>query len=276
MMKAQKVLRHILGYTFGLSIFMVLIPYALVNFSQGYTSSYLPGLIENATLRTIVAIPFISVGLFFVIWSNIALFEIGKGGPADGFNVAISPRTEHLVTKGPYRYTRNPMVFGAYASYFSIGIYFNSLACLILLTVFFFLTIFYLKKFEEKRLFKDFGNEFLEYKKRVPMIIPFLNLGKIKNVAVIFYWLPRILSILLVLLVTLFAFDVLNSTTFFGEEVEGFFIHLMPAIIILSIIITAWKWELIGGMLLIFLSLYYSVLSYKHLSWILGIGLPVL
>ncbi|MDP4185817.1 MAG: hypothetical protein Q8862_11735, partial [Bacteroidota bacterium] len=39
---------------------------------------------------------------------------------------------------------------------------------------------------------------------------------------------------------------------------------------------TAWKWELIGGMLLIFLSLYYSVLSYKHLSWILGIGLPVL
>ena len=130
-------------------------------------------MIDNLNLRIIVSLPILIIGLFFVIWSNIALFRIGKGGPADGFNIAISPRTEKLVIAGPYRYTRNPMVFGAFATYFSIGIYLNSLICLMVLILSLFLAIKYLKLTEEKRLYKDFGDEFLEYKKNVPMIIPF-------------------------------------------------------------------------------------------------------
>jgi protein-S-isoprenylcysteine O-methyltransferase Ste14 len=172
-MEKKKFLRHLMGYSVGILIFGIMIPIALVRFSLRNDLFIKMNLIDSDFLRSIIALPFLIIGLFFMVWSNIALFNIGKGGPADGFNITISPRTEKLVIKGPYRYTRNPMVFGAYLTYFSIGIYFNSFDCLALLIIFFFMTIFYLKKIEEKRLYKDFGNDFLEYKRSVSMIILF-------------------------------------------------------------------------------------------------------
>jgi protein-S-isoprenylcysteine O-methyltransferase Ste14 len=100
------------------------------------------------------------------------LFFIGKGGPTDGFNIAITPRTETLVVRGPYRYTRNPMVFGALSIYFSISLFFLSILCLLTMTIFSILIVFYLRKTEERRLLKDFGDEYIRYKKEVPMIFP--------------------------------------------------------------------------------------------------------
>lgn len=37
---------------------------------------------------------------------------------------------------------------------------------------FFPLAVIYVKRFEETRLFKDFGKEYEEYRKKVPMIAP--------------------------------------------------------------------------------------------------------
>ena len=106
------------------------------------------------------------------IWSNISLFMIGKGGPAEGLGIAISPRTKHLVIVGPYRYTRNPMVFGAYLCYLSLALFFNSLLCVILLAIMLPFAIVYIKLTEEKRLVKDFGEEFTKYKNEVSMFFP--------------------------------------------------------------------------------------------------------
>ena len=111
-------------------------------------------------------------GIIFVIWSNIDLLIVGKGGPTDFFNKSISPRSKILVTKGPYRYTRNPMVFGINALYIAFSIFLNSLSALLFCLMFLSAIILYLKLSEEKRLLKDFGDEYLVYKKRVSMIIP--------------------------------------------------------------------------------------------------------
>ncbi len=46
-----------------------------------------------------------AAGLGFVVWSNVSLLVAGKGGPADVFGVAISPRTRQLVTSGPYQFS---------------------------------------------------------------------------------------------------------------------------------------------------------------------------
>lgn len=107
-----------------------------------------------------------------MIWSNVFLFKIGKGGPADGLGVSISPQTKKLVTIGPYRYSRNPMVFGAFSLYVSIVIFLNSIISLISLLIFLFIAINYLRLSEEKRLLKDFGDEYMDYKKKVSMIFP--------------------------------------------------------------------------------------------------------
>jgi len=113
-----------------------------------------------------------------MIWSNIYLFLVGKGGPFQGFKFEVSPITKKLVTVGPYGYSRNPMVFGTLTLYFSLGLFYASPTSLAALFIFSLLITSYLKFSEEKRLPKDFGQEFIDYKNNVAMIIPFLKIKK--------------------------------------------------------------------------------------------------
>lgn len=96
----------------------------------------------------------------------------------DAFNVSISPRSQKLVTTGPYKYCRNPMVFGTICVYISISIYVNSLHDLVVILLIIPFFILFLKLSEEKRLFKDFGEEFLVFKSKVPMLVPFTKFRK--------------------------------------------------------------------------------------------------
>jgi protein-S-isoprenylcysteine O-methyltransferase Ste14 len=164
--------RHIIGYTFGICMFILVIPYGIFQLSKADPRFFDSGLMDSAFLRTLAALPFFVTGLIFMVWSNVYLFKVGKGGPADGFNISISPRTKKLVTSGPYRFSRNPMVFGAFSFYISIGILLNSILCLTFLIIFLGMSVFYLKQTEEKRLLRDFGEEYKNYIKKVPMIFP--------------------------------------------------------------------------------------------------------
>jgi protein-S-isoprenylcysteine O-methyltransferase Ste14 len=168
-MKTQTLARHLIGYLIGFFVFLLAVPYGLFCLSRGTDSIHLP---VSDTLRFACASILGSIGLIFMAWSNAALLLQGKGGPTDGFNIAISPRTQHLVVKGPYRYTRNPMVFGAFSFYLALAIYWNSLSARLVLAASIIAAHFYLQATEEKRLLRDFGQEYEAYRKRVPMIVP--------------------------------------------------------------------------------------------------------
>jgi protein-S-isoprenylcysteine O-methyltransferase Ste14 len=160
--------RYLIGYVIGFMVFMLAIPYGIYAIA---TTWYGPD-IFNPFIRIIISLLLVIIGLVFAVWSNIALLLKGKGGPTDLFNVAISPRTKHLVVEGPYKYTRNPMVCGAFSCYFAMAIYLNSVPAVIGLIVFFIVVRFYLQETEERRLWRDFGKEFEEYRRHVPMIVP--------------------------------------------------------------------------------------------------------
>jgi protein-S-isoprenylcysteine O-methyltransferase Ste14 len=66
------------------------------------------------------------------------------------------------------------MVFGVFMIYIGAGILFDSFLCLLVILVLFSLAVIYLRFSEEKRLIRDFGDEYIEYRKKVPMIFPFL------------------------------------------------------------------------------------------------------
>jgi protein-S-isoprenylcysteine O-methyltransferase Ste14 len=168
----SETMRYILGYLFGMTVFLFLVPFGLYELSKLDILFGNRVMIGSATVRTVVSLPIFLAGAFFAIWSNIYLFKIGKGGPAEGLGISISPRTKRLVTSGPYRYSRNPMVFGAFSLYVSIALFLDSMTGLICLFVFLPVGIVYLKVSEEKRLLKDFGDEFIEYKKSVSMLFP--------------------------------------------------------------------------------------------------------
>jgi protein-S-isoprenylcysteine O-methyltransferase Ste14 len=171
-MNRNEFLHYIAGYILGGTFFLLIIPGVLYSVSFSAESLFSLTIFKNDILRLLIAVALFLPGIVFMVWSNAALFFIGKGGPAEGFGIEISPKTKVLVTKGPYRYTRNPMVFGAYTIYIGLSVFLNSYAPLLLVILFFPVIIIYLRKSEEKRLLKDFGNEFLEYRKRVSLFIP--------------------------------------------------------------------------------------------------------
>lgn len=62
-----------------------------------------------------------------------------------------------------------------------------------------------------------------------------------------FHWLPRVLCIIAILFISLFAADSFSPELTFWQQIAGFFMHLIPSFVLLAILILAWKWELVGS-----------------------------
>ena len=75
--------------------------------------------------------------------------------------------TQGLVTTGLYHYTRNPMYVGLLVILIGFGIWLGSIAPFLALPLFYWLITNMQIKPEEVILEEKFGQEYLEYKKRV-------------------------------------------------------------------------------------------------------------
>jgi hypothetical protein len=65
----------------------------------------------------------------------------------------------------------------------------------------------------------------------------------------VFYWAPRILAILAILFMMMFSLDCFeNGGT---DALMCLLMHNIPAFIIIVILVIAWKWEMIGGILFV-------------------------
>ena len=69
----------------------------------------------------------------------------------------------------------------------------------------------------------------------------------------LFHWLPRIICILAILFVSMFALDSFVPGHTIGQQLAAFFMHLLPSFVLLAVLLLAWKWEFIGG--IIFMSI---------------------
>ena len=159
-------MKQVLGYLLGFSIFIIGIP-ALMWWVAGMpTFSDIP--VGRIYLGALVGL----TGLTTSIWSIIYMKRVGKGNPFDAMGHEVAPRTRHLMTEGPYRLSRNPMLSGTYLYYIGvlIGLWngwallvFIILAGLMMLQV----------HSEERRLEADFGDNYVDYKKRTGRFITF-------------------------------------------------------------------------------------------------------
>ena len=67
----------------------------------------------------------------------------------------------------------------------------------------------------------------------------------------VFHWLPRVICILAILFVSMFATDVFAPGLTIWQQLRDFLIHLIPSFILLAVLIVAWKWELTGGIIFV-------------------------
>ena len=157
-------MKQVLGYVLGFAIFIAGIP-ALMWWVAG-----MPAWADLPVGRIYIAIVVALAGLALSVWSIVYMKRVGKGNPFDAMGHEVAPRTAHLMTEGPYRMSRNPMLSGTYLYYIGILIaLWNGWALLVFAVVVSLMTL--QVRSEEKRLEADFGQEYLDYKKRTGRFI---------------------------------------------------------------------------------------------------------
>lgn len=80
----------------------------------------------------------------------------------------------------------------------------------------------------------------------------------------ILHWLPRILCVLAILLISMFALDSFSPERTFWQNLGAFLMHLIPSFVLIALLIVAWKWELIGGITFATIGLAMSPFIYNH------------
>ncbi len=93
----------------------------------------------------------------------------------------------------------------------------------------------------------------------------------------IIYWLPRILSIVFVLFISLFSLDVFGEYS--GWELAiALFMHLLPVFLLIGVTIAAWKYDLVGAIAFFAMAFWYvwMVGLDRHWTWYVFISGPAI
>jgi protein-S-isoprenylcysteine O-methyltransferase Ste14 len=158
-------LREIAGYALGGSMFVLLIP-TLMWLASGW-----PDLCAVTVWRMVIAIVLAVLGLLLSVWSIVYMRRKGDGNPMDAFGHEVAPRTKHLMTEGPYRLSRNPMLTGSFVYYAGVCVWLWSWRALLVFIAFIIIMLLQVRS-EEKRLRKDFGEEYEAYCRRTGRFWP--------------------------------------------------------------------------------------------------------
>ena len=111
-------------------------------------------------------IPVTLAGMAAAAWSLFHFLKV-KGTP-----VPFNPPPK-LITSGPYRYVRNPMLTGVFLILLGLGLGVHSFSLVFLFTpIFVVMNVWELKRIEEPELVRRFGNAYTAYRTRTPMFIP--------------------------------------------------------------------------------------------------------
>jgi len=115
---------------------------------------------------TIIGFVFIAAGFAFTFWARVIM---GRNWSGD-----VELVQEHkLIIAGPYKIVRHPIYAGIFLAFIGTVLILVDLTGLVLLFLFiYFFTVKSVR--EEKLLMNQYGEEYLQYKKRIRMFIPYI------------------------------------------------------------------------------------------------------
>ena len=82
------------------------------------------------------------------------------------------------------------------------------------------------------------------------------------------FWTPRILSIVFIAFLSLFALDVFNKGLGFWQTAQALMIHLIPSFVLIAALAFAWRWEWIGTAL-------FGAAGLLYIWWVVSMARPV-
>ena len=155
----MKQLREILGYLLGGVLFVGLMP------TVRWLASGMPPIVHIGALRASITGGLMMGGLTLCVWTIVYMKRRGKGNPMDAFGHEVAPRTQHLMTDGPYRLNRNPMLTGTLLYLAGVVVWLWTWQSAVVWVAF--LAVMLVQVFsEERRLNRDFGKEYDAYRRR--------------------------------------------------------------------------------------------------------------
>ena len=126
------------------------------------------GSVWRVAVSTLLAV----VGISLSVWSIVYMKRKGDGNPLDAFGHEVAPRTKHLMTSGPYRLSRNPMLTGSFVYYAGVYVLLWTWQALLVFAAVIVIMLVQVHT-EEKRLRNDFGDEYEAYCRRTGRFLPF-------------------------------------------------------------------------------------------------------
>jgi len=142
----------------------------------GFVLIYLPARLFSVVawparigILQIAGIVICAIGAAIALWCVSSFAFIGRGTPAP----FAAPR--RLVTRGPYRFVRNPMYIGVGTFFVGAAVFYQSLLFLAYAVLFFFSSHLFVVLYEEPTLRRTFGDEYAAYCGRVKRWLPNLN-----------------------------------------------------------------------------------------------------
>lgn len=75
-------------------------------------------------------------------------------------------------------------------------------------------------------------------------------------------WAPRILCILAILFISMFALDAFDPAITVWQQIASFLLNLVPSFILVTMLFIAWRWEFTGGILFLCVGLLTSPLVF--------------
>lgn len=114
------------------------------------------------TTYTTIAATIIVIGAWMITLRASNIFAIEKTEI-----LPSSPSNRLLITRGPYRFSRNPMYLGMVIMILGLGVYFGTLPFFIAALAHFLVMNFVFIPYEEEKLSRIFGAEYETYRQKV-------------------------------------------------------------------------------------------------------------
>ena len=134
--------------------------------------SGMPALLPENYVKLLAGAVLAIVGLAVSVWSIVHMRRRGNGNPMDAFGHEVAPRTQHLMTDGPYRLSRNPMLTGTFVYLIGVCVWLWTWQAFGVFALFVAIMLVQVST-EEARLRRDFGNEYEAYCHRTGRFLPF-------------------------------------------------------------------------------------------------------
>jgi protein-S-isoprenylcysteine O-methyltransferase Ste14 len=126
-----------------------------------------PNPISSYAYTSYIGMGMIVAGMIFRF---IAVYTLGRY-----FTVNVTIRTDHkIIQQGLYKYLRHPSYLGSVFSFFGNGFALNNWYGMFIVFIPVLLAFMNRMRVEEELLISNFGQEYIDYKKRTWRLIPFV------------------------------------------------------------------------------------------------------